>query len=186
MIRTGTARATRASDRSSRRRSSACPSTRSTGQSICPYHYEIGFDEWLIVLTGRPTLRTPEGEQELRAWDVAFFPDGEAGAHKVTNNTETALRVALLSNKRDPGAAVYPDSDKVGIFPPNKLFRLGDAVDYWDGELPTGASSLKVSQGLSLEHVGNGRCPGDCPCAASNRGAVHAPVPGTRLCLGRR
>ena len=41
----------------------------------------------------------------------------------------------MLSNKCDPGAAVYPDSDKVGIFPPNKLFRLGDAVDYWDGEL---------------------------------------------------
>ena len=105
------------------------------GQSICPYHYEIGFDEWLIVLTGRPTLRTPVGEQELRAWDVAFFPDGEAGAHKVTNNTEQDLRVAILSNKSDPGAAVYPDSDKVGIFPPNKLFRLGEAVDYWDGEL---------------------------------------------------
>jgi uncharacterized cupin superfamily protein len=105
------------------------------GQSICPYHYEIGFDEWLIVLTGRPTLRTPAGEQELRPWDVAFFPDGEAGAHKVTNNTGEDLRVAMLSNKRDPGAAVYPDSNKVGIFPPNKLFRLTDAVDYFDGEL---------------------------------------------------
>jgi uncharacterized cupin superfamily protein len=104
-------------------------------QSICPYHYEIGFDEWLIVLDGRPTLRTPEGERDLRAWDVAFFPDGEAGAHKVTNNTEDDLRVAILSNKSDPGAAVYPDSKKVGIFPPNKLFRLDDAVDYWDGEL---------------------------------------------------
>ena len=104
------------------------------GQSICPYHYEIGFDEWLIVLTGRPTLRTPEGEQELRAWDVAFFPDGETGAHKVTNNTEEDLRVAILSNKGDPGAAIYPDSDKVGVYPPNKLFRLGDAVDYFEGE----------------------------------------------------
>jgi uncharacterized cupin superfamily protein len=104
------------------------------GQSICPYHYELGFEEWLIVLTGRPTLRTPDGEQELRPWDVAFFPDGEAGAHKVTNNTDEALRVAILSNKGDPGAAVYPDSNKVGIWPLDKLFRIGDAVDYWDGE----------------------------------------------------
>ena len=75
------------------------------GQSVCPYHYEIGIDEWLIVLTGRPTLRTPEGERELRPWDVAFFPDGEAGAHKVTNNTDETVRVAILSNKSDPGAA---------------------------------------------------------------------------------
>jgi hypothetical protein len=53
----------------------------------------------------------------------------------VTNNTDETLRVAILSNKGDPGAAVYPDSDKIGIWPPNKLFRIGDAVDYWDGEV---------------------------------------------------
>jgi hypothetical protein len=28
----------------------------------------------------------------------------------------------------------YPDSGKVGIFPPGKLFRLAEEVDYWDGE----------------------------------------------------
>jgi uncharacterized cupin superfamily protein len=104
------------------------------GQSICPYHYEIGFEEWLVVLVGKPMLRTPEGEQELRPWDCAFFPDGETGAHKVTNATEETVRVAMLSNKGDPGAAIYPDSDKVGIFPPNKLFRLSDAVEYFEGE----------------------------------------------------
>lgn len=105
------------------------------GQSICPYHYEVGFEEWLIVLTGRPVLRTPEGEQELGAWDVAFFPDGDAGAHKVTNRTDERVRVAMLSNKGEPAVAVYPDSNKIGVWPQNKLFRLGDAVDYWDGEL---------------------------------------------------
>jgi uncharacterized cupin superfamily protein len=105
------------------------------GQSICPYHYEIGFEEWLVVLHGEPTLRTPDGEQRLRAWDTVFFPDGEAGAHKVTNGTGEDVRVAILSNKGDPGAAVYPDSGKVGIWPPNKLFKLDDAVDYWEGEL---------------------------------------------------
>jgi uncharacterized cupin superfamily protein len=104
------------------------------GQSICPYHYEIGFEEWLFVLTGRPTLRTPAGERELRPWDVAFFPDGPDGAHKVTNTTDETLRVAILSNKGDPGVAIYPDSDKLGVFPPNKLFRLVDEVDYWHGE----------------------------------------------------
>lgn len=105
------------------------------GQSICPYHYEIGFEEWLLVLTGQPTLRTPHGERSLRPWDVVFFPDGAEGAHKVTNNTGETLRVAILSNKGDPGVAIYPDSDKVGVWPPDKLFRLGDAVDYWDGEI---------------------------------------------------
>ena len=105
------------------------------GQSVCPYHYEAGFEEWLIVLAGAPTLRTPAGEEELRPWDVAFFPDGEDGAHKVTNRTSETVRVAILSNKTQPGVAVYPDSNKLGVWPQNKLFRLTDAVDYWDGEL---------------------------------------------------
>ena len=105
------------------------------GQSICPYHYEIGFEEWLVVLSGRPTLRAPDGEQELRAWDCVFFADGPDGAHKVTNRTEETLRVAILSNKGDPGAAVYPDSEKVGIWPPGHLFRKADEVGYWEGEV---------------------------------------------------
>ena len=41
----------------------------------------------------------------------------------------------MLSTKNEPGIAVYPDSNKVGVWPPGKLFRLDDAVDYWDGEV---------------------------------------------------
>jgi uncharacterized cupin superfamily protein len=105
------------------------------GQSICPYHYESGEEEWLIVLDGTATLRTPEGEQELGPWDCAFFPAGEEGAHKVTNNTDRPIRVCIWSNRDPVGTSVYPDSNKVGAWPPGKLFRLGDAVDYFDGEL---------------------------------------------------
>ena len=105
------------------------------GQSICPYHYECGEEEWLIVLEARPTLRTPAGEQELGPWDCAFFAAGEEGAHKVTNRTGETLRVRIWSNRDPVGVSVYPDSNKVGAWPPGKLFRLGDAVDYYDGEL---------------------------------------------------
>jgi uncharacterized cupin superfamily protein len=105
------------------------------GQSICPYHYETGEEEWLIVLVGRPTLRTPSGEQELRPWDCAFFPAGEEGAHKVTNRTDETVRVCIWSNRLAVATSVYPDSEKVGAWPPGKLFRLADAVDYYTGEL---------------------------------------------------
>ncbi len=53
----------------------------------------------------------------------------------MTNRTEAHARVAMLSNKTQPGLTVYPDSDKLGVWPQNKLFRLADAVDYWEGEL---------------------------------------------------
>jgi len=104
------------------------------GQSICPYHWEAGDEEWLIVLTGRPTLRMPDGERDLGPLDSVCFSEGPDGAHKVTNRSEETLRVAILSTRREPAIAVYPDSNKVGVWPPGKLFRLGDAVDYWDGE----------------------------------------------------
>lgn len=104
------------------------------GLSICPYHYETAEEEWLIVLTGRPTLRTPEGERELEPWDCAFFPTGEEGAHKVTNRTDEPVRVCIWSNRIAVATSVYPDSEKVGAWPPGKLFRLADAVDYFDGE----------------------------------------------------
>ena len=106
------------------------------GQSICPYHYETGEEEWLLVLVGRPTLRTPDGEQELGPWDCAFFPKGEEGAHKVTNRSVGTVRVCMWSNRLSVATSVYPDSGKVGAWPPGKLFRLDDAVEYYDGELP--------------------------------------------------
>jgi uncharacterized cupin superfamily protein len=105
------------------------------GNSICPYHYENAEEEWLIVLAGRPTLRTPEGERELGPWDCAFFPTGEEGAHKVTNRTSEVVRVCIWSNRLAVATSVYPDSGKVGAWPPGKLFRLADAVEYFDGEL---------------------------------------------------
>ena len=81
-----------------------------------------------------PTLRTPEGERELGPWDAVCFPAGEAGRAQGDEPTQETLRVAILSTKPPISVCVYPDSEKVGVWPPGRLFRLGDAVDYWDGE----------------------------------------------------
>jgi uncharacterized cupin superfamily protein len=112
------------------------------GQSICPYHYEYGEDEWLLVLEGRPTLRTPEGEDEIGPWEMVFFPPGPAGAHSVRNGTDATVRVLMFSTRVEPAVAVYPDSGKIGVFTGNEdddlLVRKTSGVDYWDGE--TGAN----------------------------------------------
>ena len=109
------------------------------GQSICPYHLEYGNEEWLLVLAGTPLLRTPEGERELAPGDVACFPEGPAGAHKVTNRTDETVRVAMVSTRHDPSLAVYPDSNKIGAWSGSAehriIARLGSDLDYWDGEL---------------------------------------------------
>ena len=41
------------------------------GQSVCPYHYEYGEEEWALVLAGRPSVRTPEGTEQLEPLDMA-------------------------------------------------------------------------------------------------------------------
>jgi uncharacterized cupin superfamily protein len=107
------------------------------GESSYPYHYEYGNEEWLIVLAGLPTLRHPEGEDELEPGDVVLFPIGPEGAHKLTNRGEAPARVLFLSTKRRPGVAVYPDSDKIGLWPEDardEIIVRRESVDYWDGE----------------------------------------------------
>ena len=109
------------------------------GQSICPYHYEYGNEEWLLVLEGTPTLRHPGGEDELEPGDVVAFPEGPAGAHKLTNRGDGRVLLGILSTKIDPSLAIYPDSNKIGAWsgPGNSdkiMARLGEDLDYWDGE----------------------------------------------------
>jgi uncharacterized cupin superfamily protein len=107
-------------------------------QSICPYHYEVGEEEWLLVLEGTPTLRHPEGSERLEPWDVVNFPRGPEGAHGVGNETERSARVLMFSTVIVPTATVYPDSDKVGIWTGDTavdvMVRRDSNVDYYDGE----------------------------------------------------
>jgi uncharacterized cupin superfamily protein len=106
-------------------------------QSICPYHFEWTDEEWLIVIAGTPTLRTPAGERTLEPGDTVCFPEGPEGAHAVRNDTDADVRVAVLSTKNRVGLAEYPDSDKIGVWPgdgTHRMLRRTPDLDYWDGE----------------------------------------------------
>jgi uncharacterized cupin superfamily protein len=83
------------------------------GQAISPYHFEEPVEEWLVVVSGAPTLRHPGGEDQLSPFDLVFFPPGPAGAHLVRNDTESTVRVAVFSSMAAAGCVVYPDSDMV-------------------------------------------------------------------------
>lgn len=108
------------------------------GQALCPYHYEVGEEEWLLVLEGNPTLRHPDGSDRLEPWDVVFFGKGAAGAHGIGNESEQTVRVLMFSTVVIPTATVYPDSDKVGVWTGDPeadvIVRRDSRVDYFDGE----------------------------------------------------
>jgi uncharacterized cupin superfamily protein len=85
------------------------------GQAVGPYHYEDPDEEWLLVVSGTPTLRHPDGEEQLEPWDVVFFPSGPAGAHLVRNDSGAPARVVMFSSITAVGAVSYPDSNMIQI-----------------------------------------------------------------------
>ena len=108
------------------------------GKKLWPYHLHHANEEWVVVLRGRPTLRTPEGERELVEGDVACFLRGAAGAHQVRNATEEPVRVLMLSTLIAPEILEYPDSGKLDTVSakgePILLTRHAEPAEYWDGE----------------------------------------------------
>lgn len=115
------------------------------GEATCPYHYHLANEELLIVLAGRPHLRSPEGWRQLDEGEVVAFPVGDSGAHQLVNRSDDPVRLLMVSEMRSPEIAVYPDAEKVGAreHAPGTgrvglrlNFRSTDAVDYWEGELP--------------------------------------------------
>ena len=108
------------------------------GEKTWPYHYELGCEEWLIAVSGRATLRGPDGERELAPGDVAVFPEGPAGAHQVLNRSEEPCRVLILSSKSPVAIVHYPDSAKVGLWTESDgyqaMLRSEPELDYWEAE----------------------------------------------------
>jgi uncharacterized cupin superfamily protein len=108
------------------------------GEKLWPYHWELGCEEFLVVVSGAPTLRTPEGERVLAPGDLVAFPQGEPGAHQLRNDSEEPFRVLIASTKSELYVAGYPDSGKVLIEAPahglRTMLRDAPELDYWDGE----------------------------------------------------
>jgi uncharacterized cupin superfamily protein len=109
------------------------------GEKLWPYHWELGSEEFLVVVAGAPTLRTPEGERRLQAGDVVHFPEGPAGAHQLWNDSAEPFRVLIGSTESaSVYVAGYPDSGKLSVGAPAHGFRKMIAgepeLDYWLGE----------------------------------------------------
>jgi uncharacterized cupin superfamily protein len=108
------------------------------GNTLWPYHTHHANEEWLLVVRGRPTLRSPEGERELADGDMVCFRRGKDGFHQVSNRTDSPVRVLMISTLIVPEIVEYPDSGKLGARSAAgeriMLARPGPTLDYWDGE----------------------------------------------------
>lgn len=122
------------------------------GQATFPYHWHSANEEMLIVLAGRPSLRTPEGSRELAEGEVVAFQTGVGGAHQIQNRTGETVRLLLLSEMISPEVSGYPDTGKLGALTrapgspedPDEVFGFFPAeaeVDYWHDERPPSADA---------------------------------------------
>jgi uncharacterized cupin superfamily protein len=113
------------------------------GEAAYPYHYHLAEEELLIVLMGRPSVRTDGEWRALEPGEVLAFPRGRDGGHQVANWGAVTARFLAVSTSDTPDLVVYPDSgkiaacerlpDRAGLW---EIFRLADAVGYHDGERP--------------------------------------------------
>ena len=115
------------------------------GASSFPLHIHHANEELIVVLVGRPTLRTLDGERELRAGEVVACPAGRRGAHRIDNRSDGPARFLIVSTMISPELNEYPDSGKVWArsFAPGAegpddaldvLARPDPDLDYLDGE----------------------------------------------------
>jgi uncharacterized cupin superfamily protein len=113
------------------------------GQNGSPFHLHHANEELIVVLDGRPTLRTLDGSRILEPGDVVSCPAGRAGAHQLRNRTEGPVRVLVISTMVYPETVEMPDSNKILLIsaPPGTPDRLFGAfpraaqVDRLAGEL---------------------------------------------------
>lgn len=116
------------------------------GASTFPLHVHHANEELLVVIAGRPTLRTLEGERELAPGELVAFPAGRSGAHRVDNRGDEPVRVLIVSTMIAPEVNEYPDSGKVwartyapGAATPDDgsvdlIARPEENLDYLEGE----------------------------------------------------
>ncbi|HEY7891536.1 MAG TPA: cupin domain-containing protein [Solirubrobacteraceae bacterium] len=117
------------------------------GEAAYPYHYHLTEEELLVVLDGEPSLRAPGGWRTLRKGEVVAFLRGAGGAHQIVNRTDGVVRFLAFSPNGEPDIVIRPDSgtlnaterlpDGGGL---RAIFRMADAVDYYEGEHPPAES----------------------------------------------
>jgi uncharacterized cupin superfamily protein len=112
------------------------------GKKNLPYHAHFGIEEVVVVLKGKPTLRSPQGERELEEGEVVSFPPGHDGAHQLINRGDAVVRFLMLSSKALADLIEYPDSNRISAqggewgTPEAIAYMLSTEpqLDYFEGE----------------------------------------------------
>jgi uncharacterized cupin superfamily protein len=114
------------------------------GKRAFPFHNHRVNEEMFIVVEGRGEIRIGAQRFPVRQGDVIACPaGGQETAHQIVNTSDAELRYLAISTKLSPEVAEFPDSGKFAMLvadtdgttlPFRTVGRLGETVDYWEGE----------------------------------------------------
>ena len=100
------------------------------GATSGPYHVHHGTEELLLVLRGRPTLRTPDGERELKEGDAVHFPAGPKGAHQLTNRSDEVARIVIAASHAVPEIVEYVDEGVATAWSIHDSLVTGESLEF--------------------------------------------------------
>lgn len=104
------------------------------GKYSYPYHLHRNAEEIFVILSGKATLRTPDGFVEVSEGDIVFFEMGPTGAHQLYNHMQEPCRFLDIRTVMGLDICEYPDSGKINILPYQEVYQSEDKVDYYKGE----------------------------------------------------
>jgi uncharacterized cupin superfamily protein len=96
------------------------------GASGFNLHAHYGNEEMFVVLSGTPTLRGADGEEQLSRGDVVACPRGRQGLHSIANRSQEPALVLAVSTANSPDVVIYPEQDNVGVATRNPLEPAAD------------------------------------------------------------
>lgn len=79
------------------------------GGATFPLHIHHHNEEAIVVLSGRPTLRTTTETRVLEPGELVACPAGALGGHRLDNDSDEPVRVLIFSTMLAPEVVAFPD-----------------------------------------------------------------------------
>jgi quercetin dioxygenase-like cupin family protein len=111
------------------------------GEAAYPYHAHLGDEELVIVLTGRPSLRTPGCWRELEEGEAVSFLRGEDGVHQIANRTDAPVAFSRSARTVIPTSFSIPTLGS-SARPSGCLKRPGGSRSSFGSPTPSTTTSM--------------------------------------------
>ncbi len=95
-------------------------------------HWHIGEDELVVMIAGEAVLVDDNGEQPMRAGDVAAFPKNDGNGHHLQNRSDRDCVFVAVGGGKPLGGA-YADIDM--LFTADGRYTRKDGSDYGTGRV---------------------------------------------------